>query len=275
MNEHKSEYGLKVRENDKEDKRIYKLKKQKSSIDKMKNKYLSRSKQLMILIGITAGSTIGILFFINNNPYRTILGRERAYLISFILILILILYVFFMSIYGWKFNERISDLEVAKERIDEELEILEFRNITIEQKAEKQFKQHQKELNRYYNENIRHMRGVYNIGIFTISSGLLLIVGTIILCVFKPEFINDYIVPTMGIISGLVSSLIGTLFIKMYTETINTSSKFHDKLVYSNNLHFSNFLIAKVEDKGKREDSICEIVKIISANKNIDNKKEL
>lgn len=268
MDEYKSKCASKVKEDDKADKQIAKLKKQKSNIDKMKNKYLSRNKQLLISVGISVGSTIGILFFINNNPYRNILGRERAYLISLILVSILILHVFLMSIYGWRVNERISDIEVANERIDEELEILEFRNITIEQKAEKQFKQHQKELNRYYNENIRHMRGVYNIGIFTISSGLLLIVGTIILCVFRSEFINDYIVPTMGIISGLISSLIGTLFIKMYTETINTSSKFHDKLVYSNNLHFSNFLISKISNQEKREEAILEVSKTIAEKNN-------
>lgn len=250
--------------------KISELKIQKNYLEEIKKRQVSRNKSLMGLVGMLVILSLVLLVLINSKFNRT-LSSEETYAYSILVIVGLCIYIFLAIIRSWKTNDRISDIEVSIERIDEELELLELNNTTIEQRAEKQFKQHQKELNRYYNENIRHMRGVYNVGIFTITSGLLLIAGTIILCILKSELINDYIVPTMGIVSGLASSLIGTLFIKMYTETINTSSKFHDKLVYSNNLHFNNLLISKVENKDKREDAICEIVKIISENKDIKN----
>lgn len=108
------------------------------------------------------------------------------------------------------------------------------------------------------------MKGVYNIGLFSICMGSILIILTIIFSILNKNDINNLIIPIMGIVSGILSSFIGTLFIKMYTKTINTSTKFHDKLIYSNNLHFSNFLIAKINNQNKRENIICEVAKTIT-----------
>lgn len=149
-------------------------------------------------------------------------------------------------------------------RINEEIKLLEISNVSLEQRAEKQLKLHQNELNRYYNENIRQMKGVYNLGIISISMGFIIIILTIILSILNKDKIDNLIIPIIGIVSRLLSSFIGTFFIKMYTETISTSAKFHYKLVYSNNLYFSNFLIARVNNENKREDITCEIAKIIA-----------
>lgn len=153
-------------------------------------------------------------------------------------------------------------------KIKNEIELLEISTTSLEQRAEKQFKQHQNELNRYYDENIRQMKGVYNIGLVSIGLGFILIIGTIIFSLSNKDSVNNYIIPVMGIVSGILTSFIGALFIKMYTEAVNTSVKFHDKLVYSNNLHFSNFLISKISDNEKRENAIVEISKTIAEKNN-------
>lgn len=153
-------------------------------------------------------------------------------------------------------------------KIENEIELLEISTTSLEQRAEKQFKQHQNDLNRYYNENIRQMKGVYNIGLVSIGLGFILIIGTIIFSLSNKDSVNNYIIPVMGIVSGILTSFIGALFIKMYTEAVNTSVKFHDKLVYSNNLHFSNFLISKISDSEKRENAIVELSKTIAEKNN-------
>ncbi len=153
-------------------------------------------------------------------------------------------------------------------KIENEIELLEISTTSLEERAEKQFKQHQNDLNRYYNENIRQMKGVYNIGLVSIGLGFILIIGTIIFSLSNKDGVNNYIIPVMGIVSGILTSFIGALFIKMYTEAVNTSVKFHDKLVYSNNLHFSNFLISKISDSEKRENAIVELSKTIAEKNN-------
>lgn len=239
------------------------LKERKIDLESLKSKFKSREKSLVFIYAFIIATSIAIFFIKNINFNKTIYGINSYFFNS--IIMLIILYAALMIIFIKMRNvDRSIHIENDIIRINEEIELLEISKVSIEQRAEKQLKLHQNELNRYYNENIRQMKGVYNIGIISISMGFIIIILTIILSILNKNKIDNLIIPIMGIVSGLLSSFIGTLFIKMYTETISTSAKFHDKLVYSNNLYFSNFLIAKVSDKNKREDITCEIAKLIA-----------
>ena len=239
------------------------LREKKSNLESLKNKFKLREKNLKLMNYSIIAMSI-IICVIKNIAFNNIIYDINSYFFNSIILLVILYSTILIIFIKMKNYDRLIHIENDIIRINEEIELLEISNVSLEQRAEKQLKLHQNELNRYYNENIRQMKGVYNIGIISISMGFIIIILTIILSILNKDKIDNLIIPIMGIVSGLLSSFIGTLFIKMYTETISTSAKFHDKLVYSNNLYFSNFLIAKVSNKNKREDITCEIAKTIA-----------
>ena len=227
--------------------------------------YIKSSKKVLIWSLILILISIVVILIIFNKKIKA-LGSSTYYFYAVLIILIFYSIILIITCSN-KYNNLITQIENDINRIDEEIELLVISTKSIEQRAEKLFKLHQNELSRYYNENIRQMKGVYNLGLGSIIIGFILILGTIIFSMYKIESINNYIIPIMGVISGILSSFIGTLFIKMYTETVNASSKFHDKLVDSNNLHFSNFLVSKISNDEKREEALSIIAKAIAEKK--------
>lgn len=149
--------------------------------------------------------------------------------------------------------------------IDEELELLEISENQYEKRAEVQFKNHQKELKRYYDINLGHLKWVFPLGIGVILLGIGIIIFSIL--IFK-NIVVDTIIPTLiGAISGLMVDFIGAIFIKMYIETIKASTEFHNQLIHSNNNLFANVLVTKINDNKLKNETFSEIAKIISMNK--------
>lgn len=64
-----------------------------------------------------------------------------------------------------------------------------------------------------------------------------------------------------GAISGILIDFIGTIFITMYTKSLDASVKFHSKLASSNNLLLANSIATKISDETLRELTFSEIAK--------------
>ncbi|MCC0648909.1 TRADD-N-associated membrane domain-containing protein [Clostridioides sp. ZZV15-6598] len=193
------------------------------------------------------------------------------YVTMLIFIEMYFLYQSFKSIQNkFDIERNLNRLENDLDEIESQIEYERIDSNKIEERAQNQFKQHQKYLNKYYSENIKQIKGVYVLGLITIFVGIFFILGTLTMCYLKPELTKNYAIPIVGVLSGILSNFIGALFIKMYSETVKISTKFHNKLVYSNNLYFSNFLISKIKNENKREDTLCEVAKIIAENKEVE-----
>lgn len=158
----------------------------------------------------------------------------------------------------------IRELVINEELIsvNEELELFKFDDIDYEKRAELQFKQHQKELRRYYDINIGHLRLIFPFGISIIAVGICIVIGVILL--FKDSAQQNILPIITGCISGLLVDFMGAIFINMYIETIKTSTEFHNKLINSNNNLFANMLITKINDEKLKNEAFAELAKIIS-----------
>jgi len=144
--------------------------------------------------------------------------------------------------------------------INEELELINYYDVDDEKRAEQRFKQHQEQLKRYYDVNIKQLKAVFPLGIFAMIFGTLIVGMTIYL--FKD---NPNVIPTVaGCVSGLLIDFIGAVFIQMYTKTVKASTKFHDKLIGSNNNLFANVLVTKISDPKVKDEAFAEIAKIIT-----------
>ncbi|MEL6718993.1 MAG: hypothetical protein AAFP82_09780 [Bacteroidota bacterium] len=145
----------------------------------------------------------------------------------------------------------------------------------VEERAERLFKSHEIDLKKYYDQALSHSASIFFAGIICLGIGFAFI-GASIFIITKSNFHESMIamekydkilVAILGTVSGILTNFIGAIFLKMYSETIKSLRTFHEKLVSTNHLHFSNFLISKIENKRLRENTLKEISILIANNK--------
>lgn len=167
---------------------------------------------------------------------------------------------------------RLIDRNLVIDRIKETSDELEYLNIENEsdiKKAEKQFKLHQNELQKYYSQNLSHSQKIFYTGIVCIILGFGIIAFT--MWILSTKNINNTLeLMITGGIGGVLSNFIGVIYLKMYSETLKVLIEFHNKLVYTHNLHFSNYLLAKVENKELKEKILQEAILAIVKKEKLD-----
>jgi hypothetical protein len=234
--------------------RLRELKKQKEKLkDELSNKKKNTNKKYLFPIIITAfGIVMSFMYFIEKNLNKGLLFSFR--LIFIILGPSTIILLMF-----------IKDLEITvKEEeileINDEIELLETSENEYDKIAKKQFQRHQKEVKRYYDINLKHLKYLFPIGVGIILLGVTIIIISVILFINEKNGIQMLI----GSVSGILIDFIGVIFIQMYTETVKMSLKFHDKLINSNNILFVNILITKIKNQDLQDKTLSEVAKIIS-----------
>lgn len=173
---------------------------------------------------------------------------------------------FFSGLFLYFLKDDTFIMEEIKE-VSNELDYLDSENQTDEIKAEKQFKMYQNELQKYYSLNLSHSQKIFYTGILSIILGFFIIGYTLWYLSFYNNLNNSVQLVVTGGIGGILSNFIGIIYLKMYSETLKVLTEFHTKLVYTQNLHFSNYLLAKIENRDLKEkvlqDAILAIVKKI------------
>ena len=154
------------------------------------------------------------------------------------------------------------EIEMEIRDVENELDLLGISEDSIEQRAEKQFKFHQIELKKYYDQTLRHSSWIFYVGLICLIIGFA-IIGTTLYLVFSTSATSDLsekiILASLGAVGAILSNFIGIIYIKMYSETIKSLTEFHNRLVLTHYLHFGNFLIGKITDKPLREKTLAEI----------------
>lgn len=196
-----------------------------------------------------------------------------ACLIFFVALLIYVLYssvqfvIFPMMFIGiislapLVFNP-INRVEESIKEAKNELDLLTISITSIEVRAEKQFKLHQIELKKYYDQTLRHSSWIFVIGIFAILLGFIIIGVSIYLVINRSgsnELENKLIIASLGAVGTILSNYIASIYLRMYSETIKSLTEFHNRLVYTHHLHFGNVLASKVHDDDLRNKTLSEI----------------
>jgi len=144
---------------------------------------------------------------------------------------------------------------------EDDLDLLEIAEGDHTKRSEKLFRNHQRELKRYYDINLGHYRWIFPVGVMTVILGSAIIGGTI--WVFRGA-IKDSIAPILiGAVSGVLVDFIGAVLIHMYTETVKSSIAFHSQLMKSNHALFANMLAFKIKDESKQDDTFAELAKLM------------
>lgn len=216
--------------------------------------------------GVKRKKTSGIIFI-----FASLFGLLITFILKnnfdsetlFVIRIGLVTYLF-IGLAFYFFKNDTSKLEEIKE-VSDELDYLNSENHSEEIKAEKQFRMYQNELQKYYSQNLSHSQNIFYTGIISIIIGFGIIVYTLWYLTYNETVNNSTQLMLTGGIGGILSNFIGVIYLKMYSETLKVLTAFHNKLVYTQNLHFSNCLLAKIKDRKLKEkvleEAILEIVK--------------
>lgn len=197
-----------------------------------------------------------------------------AHIVGLIFFIVLLIIQFIVLLLLAIFVTDTGSIKQAQANIDslqEEIELYEIRSEEEKILANKQFKIHQKELKRYYDLNISQIKFLSTLGIALIAFGIIIIMMTIVAYILvesgaiQASIESNVWFFVISISSGILIDCIGAFFITMYTQNMKVAISLHSKLAGSNNLLLANLIVAKIEDKGLREQSLAAISKIISS----------
>ncbi|AHZ17241.1 TRADD-N-associated membrane domain-containing protein [Bacillus velezensis] len=149
--------------------------------------------------------------------------------------------------------------------IEREIDLLQSDD-SLKNRSETLFKQHDLQLKRYYDLNLRQNSFVFWVGISCIVLGFVFIGITLYLIsgniLGNPQ--NKIIVAATGALAGILSNFIAAIYLKMHTNSINSLTEFHNRIVNTHHFYFSNFLISQIKDEQKREETLANLALNIS-----------
>ena len=223
---------------------------------------LSRLVKITLLFVIIAGIVLAILGVIHYNKTVGITGRPRYFESLIVGITFIVVGTIAYSVISTWINASKHQYNEYIIMFKEELELSKISIDKYKERAEIQFKNHQKELKRYYDINLGHLKWVFPVGIGTIMAGIGIIILSIVL--FKDAAEKNTIPILTGAAAGVLIDFVGAVFIRMYMETIKASTEFHNKLIHSNDNLFANVLATKITDENLKNETFSEMAKIIA-----------
>jgi len=150
------------------------------------------------------------------------------------------------------------DTENEIRQTEDELDLVTDSNVTPEQRAQKLFKIHQYQLNKYYDQTLKQSKWIFFVGVTCLTLGFA-VVGASLYLVHIASAQEHYVIAGLGAVGGLLSNFIGAIYLKMHAETVKSLTEFHNRLVLTHYLHFGNFLLAKIENQELREKSLAQM----------------
>lgn len=135
----------------------------------------------------------------------------------------------------------------------------------------------QLELAEYYT-SIRHQHSmIFCVGIVCIFCGFA-IIGVALLFIaslagvtpfaFMDSWVTEkgssvlseqIILGALGAISGILTNYIAIIYLGVYSKAVESLNRFHGRLVMTYQLHFSNFLASKIENKDIQEKTLADL----------------
>ncbi len=176
-----------------------------------------------------------------------------------------------MGLLAASFFFRPFDFELEIRQAEDELDFLESEESEeseMEQRAQKLFRLHQLELNKYYDQTLNQSRWIFFAGLVCLLLGFAVIALSVWAIRQGPDD-KKYVAAALGGLGGILSNYIGTVYMRMHTETVKSLTEFHNRLVQTHYLHFGNFLLAKIDTKKLREQSLAKVAVNLSTNEKL------
>lgn len=197
------------------------------------------------------------LFFCSIYLEYFIERRLYSFIDNKVIIGVIVIYAILLFILTLINSTQIYEDEIKN--VENEIEMFEYEDSSIEQRAEKQFKVHQYDLKRYYDQSLRHSSWIFVVGIVSLIVGFAIIGYSLYMVNNGDNEKSNIVIASLGGVAGLLTNFIGVIYLKMYSETVKSSTEFHNRLVFTHHLHFGNVLLSKIENKELREHTLSQM----------------
>jgi hypothetical protein len=169
-------------------------------------------------------------------------------------------------------GSRVGELDNDIREVGNELDLLRIETDQGEARAQKLFQSHAFEIKRYYDQALRQGRSIYYVGIVCIGLGFGVIATAFVLVsnTKNSALSEQVIVGALGAIGAILANFIAVVYLRMFSETVQALTSFHQRLVTTHHLHFGNFLASKIKDQGTRETALAEMSKGLSVSARIN-----
>jgi hypothetical protein len=164
-------------------------------------------------------------------------------------------------------NTRILREELLS--VDDELDLRSIPSESHEQKAQKLLRIQQTELSRYYDLVFRQAKGIFWVGVIALCFGFGVVIATLVYLGYDHRYrpgppetnllLEKGIVAVLGAVGAIMTNFIGAMYLKMFSEIIQSVNKSAASLTTTSNLHFANVLIANISDPAMRELALKEL----------------
>ncbi len=130
-----------------------------------------------------------------------------------------------------------------------------------ERRATKLLQVNQFDLKRYYDQTLRQGNQIFYVGVLCILLGFA-VVGVAFWLVQGNQLSSSedkIIVGALGAIGGVLANFIAVVYLRMFSATIESVGKFHQRLVVRDRLNFANILTAKIATVAVREAALSQM----------------
>jgi ribosomal protein L29 len=169
-----------------------------------------------------------------------------------------------LPIAAWLGNST-SETSLEVRRLETQIELEDPDVAPIERRAQRLFRLHQAELDKYYIQARRQSLWAFVIGAACIALGFGVVSFAIWAFVARDlSFEAKIAVGFLGAIGGILANFVGAIALRMFSDSIRSLNELHNRLVSTHHLHFGNFLAAKIATPELRDKTIAHMAERVS-----------
>jgi hypothetical protein len=135
-----------------------------------------------------------------------------------------------------------------------------------EKRAHKLFQINSAEVRRYYDQALRQRKYIFYLGVLCILLGFGSVFIAFSLIWRNPEIPvqEKVVIAILGTVSGILANFVALIFLNMFSAIVKSMVNFHQRLVSTHHVVFSNVLVAKIEDPVLRDSTLAHVATALS-----------
>jgi hypothetical protein len=157
--------------------------------------------------------------------------------------------------------------ELDAKEIEDEIDLLQMKSASLEQKAHKLLRIQQGQLSRYLEVILQQSRGIFVVGVAAMLVG----VGVVVFTIWEtrnmgPEAdtIQKAIVAAVGAVGAILVNYVAAIYLKMFSDIGGAVQKSIGSLSQSTNVNFANVLVSNITTEEGRNEALKQIALGIS-----------
>jgi hypothetical protein len=152
--------------------------------------------------------------------------------------------------------------------LEDELDLRDMGSASSEQKAHKLLRIQQTQLFRYFDLILQQSKGIFWVGVISMALGFCIIGVTMLYTGWDLRhpassdsvlIYDKIIVAVVGAIGAILTNFVAAIYLKMFSEIVQSVNRSVSAMTTSTNLNFANVLIANIAKETTRDEALKEL----------------